>query len=66
MALVFREEILKSQLFRIWSKLYTKNPIAKTWKAILLLECKLFESNQIDLIDIPHYNVLFLIIIYIV
>ncbi|CAD8124879.1 unnamed protein product [Paramecium sonneborni] len=56
MALVFREEILKSQLFRIWSKLYTKNPIAKTWKAILLLECKLFESNQIDLIDIPHYN----------
>ncbi|CAD8119800.1 unnamed protein product [Paramecium sonneborni] len=56
MVLIFREEILKSQLFRIWSKLYPRNPITKTWKAILLLECILLESNEIDLIDIPHYN----------
>ncbi|CAD8204253.1 unnamed protein product [Paramecium pentaurelia] len=54
--LLFREEILRSQLFRIWSKIYPKNPIAKQWKAILLLECKLFESNEIDLTNIPHYN----------
>ncbi|CAD8210742.1 unnamed protein product [Paramecium pentaurelia] len=54
--LLFREEILRSQLFRVWSKFYPKNPITKTWKAILLLECKLFESNEINLIDIPHYN----------
>ncbi|CAK68437.1 unnamed protein product (macronuclear) [Paramecium tetraurelia] len=33
-----------------------KTPITKVWKAILLLECKLFESNDIDLTDIPHYN----------
>ncbi|CAK73203.1 unnamed protein product (macronuclear) [Paramecium tetraurelia] len=54
--LIFREETLRSQLFRVWSKIYPKNPIAKAWRAILLLECKLLESNEIDLADIPHYN----------